>query len=157
MGVTFSIPFRVESKDKQRTSHYLIHATNHKLGFKIMKDVMWNYSHSEQGDGTLEFIQASRTNYIPLFDPNTDIKEEILKSLATGPQCVDFYYFDWVYRPDDLLCQPAYRKALLELEAQRKIEVLDKDGVTPKLLKDRRKFKGKPTLGEGYYVRLITA
>lgn len=154
MGVEYSIPFRVESEDQKKTSHYLIHASNHRLGFKIMKEVMWNYGQTEQGDRSLEFVQASRTNYFPLFDPSFDVKEEILKSLSGGPQCVNLYYFDWVFRPNDLLCQPAYRQALLELEAKGKIEVLDKDGRTPKPASKRRRHKGKPTLGEGYYVRL---
>ena len=58
MGVIYTVPFRVESEQQQRTSHYFIHATNHRLGFKIMKEVMWNYGHSEHGQGGLEFVQA---------------------------------------------------------------------------------------------------
>jgi hypothetical protein len=52
-----------------------------------------------------------------------------------------------------MLCQPAYKQALLELEADGEIEVLDKDGCTPKPAMSRTQRKGKPTLGEGYYVR----
>jgi len=155
MGVKYTIPFRVESEEKQKTSHYLIHASNHHLGFKIMKEVMWTRGHSETGQGDLQFVQASRTDYIPLFDPRYDTKKEILNALAAGPQCVNLFYTDWVIRPDDLLCQPAYKRALLELEASGEIEVLDKDKRTPKPAKSRRPHKGKPTLGEGYYVRLV--
>jgi three-Cys-motif partner protein len=154
MGVKYTIPFRVESEEKQKTSHYLIHASNHHLGFKIMKEVMWTRGHSDTGQGDLQFVQASRTDYVPLFDPRHDVKNDILNALATGPQCVDLFYFDWVIRPDDLLCQPAYKQALLELEANGEIEVLDKDGRTLKPVKSRRPHKGKPTLGGGYYVRL---
>jgi three-Cys-motif partner protein len=32
IGAEYTIPFRVESEDKQKTSHYLIHATKHWLG-----------------------------------------------------------------------------------------------------------------------------
>jgi len=152
MGVKYTIPFRVESEDKQKTSHYLIHASNHPLGFKIMKEVMWTRGHSEEGEGDMQLIQASRTDYIPLFDPRYDVKKEILSALAPGPQCVDLFYFNWAVRPDDLLCQPAYKQALLELEASGEIEVLDKDKRTPKPVKSRRLHKGKPTLGQGYFV-----
>jgi hypothetical protein len=154
MSVDYTIPFRVESEEQEKTSHYFIHASNHRLGFKIMKEVMWNYGHSEHGQGGLEFVQASRSNYIPLFDPNFDVKEAILNELKTGSKCVNLFYDDWVFRPDDLLCQPAYKQALLELEAAGKIEVLGKDGRTPKPAEARKKHKGKPTLGEGYFIRL---
>lgn len=154
MRVLYTIPFRVESEDKQKTSHYLIHASNHPLGFKIMKEVMWNRGHSEEGEGALQFVQAGRTDYIPLFDPRYDVKKEILNTLTAGPRCVDLFYSDWVVRPDDLLCQPAYKQALLELESCGEIEVLDKDRSTPKPVNSRKSHKGKPTLGEGYYVRL---
>jgi len=155
MRVSFTIPFRVESEDRQKTSHYLVHATNHHLGFKIMKEVMWGRGHSEEGDRGLQFAQASRTDYVVLFDPRHDVKAEILSALRAGSRCVDLFYLDWVFRPHDLLCQPAYKQALLELEASGEIEVLDKkDKRTLRPLASRRLHKGKPTLGEGYYVRL---
>ena len=73
--------------------------------------------------------------------------------MAGGPKCVNLFYDDWVFRPDDLRCQPAYKQALIELEASGDIEVLDKDGVTPKPASKRR----KSTLGEGYFVKLSKA
>jgi spore photoproduct lyase len=155
MGVKYTIPFRVESEEQRKTSHYLIHASNHPLGFKIMKEVMWNRGHSETGQGDLQLVQASRTDYFPLFDAHYDTKKEILKALADGPQCVDLFYSVWVIRPDDLLCQPAYKQALLELEASGEIEVLDKDKRTPKPVQTRKRYNDKPTLGKGYYVRLM--
>jgi hypothetical protein len=82
------------------------------------------------------------------------VKDDILQALATVPKCVNLFYSTWVIRPDDLLCQPAYKQALLELEESGEIEVLDKDGRTPKPVRSRRQLKGKPTLGEGYHVRL---
>lgn len=154
MRVGFTIPFRVESEEQKKTSHYLIHATNHRLGFKIMKEVMWSRGRSETGTGDLQFVQASKTNYIPLFDPNYVVKDDILQALATGPKPVQVFYDDWVFRSDDLLCEPVYKQALLELEESGDIEVLDKDGRTPKPAQSRQKRKGKPTLGAGYHVRL---
>ena len=154
MDVKFTIPFRVESEDHRKTSHYLIHATNHRLGFKIMKEIMWTRGASEEGEGALQFSQASRTNYFPMFDPRQNVKDEIRSAMTKGPQPVNLFYHDLVYRPDDMLCQPAYKQALLEMEQSGEIEVLDKDGHTPKPLAKRPRPKGKPTLGEGYFVRL---
>jgi hypothetical protein len=83
-----------------------------------------------------------------------EVKRAILDELSTGPKCVDLFYNEWVIRPDDLYCHSAYREALLELERERRIEVLDKDGATPKPSTARRIQNGKRTLGSGHYVRL---
>ena len=58
--------------------------------------------------------------------------EEILEALESGQNASNLFDDDWVFRPNDLLCQPAYKQALLELEAAGKLEVLEKDGRTPK-------------------------
>jgi hypothetical protein len=57
-------------------------------------------------------------------------------------------------RPDDTQCEAAYRQALLELEADGKIEVLGKDGKNVTGVESRPKRKGKPTLAKEYFVRL---
>jgi three-Cys-motif partner protein len=154
MGVRFSIPFRVEAEEKQKTSHYLIHATNHHLGFKIMKEVMWAHGQSQTGQGELQFVQASGTGFYPLFDPRTPIKEEILNALASGPKRVSLFCQEWIVRPEDLQTGREYRNALLELEAANQVEVLDKGGLTLKPANKRPKRDGKPTLGEDYFVQL---
>jgi hypothetical protein len=155
MGVKYTVPFRIESEAKEKTSHYLIHACNHHLGFKIMKEIMWKQGRSEEGEHDLQLTQASRTNYIPLFDLRGDaIKKTIVQALERGPLRVRVFYEDWVCRPEDMLCEGAYRKALLELEQEGNIEVLDKDGRSPKPSAERPRRNGKPTLGKEHYVRL---
>jgi len=155
MGVTYSVPFRVESEDKQKTSHYLIHATNHRLGFKIMKDVMWRHGHSDDRAGGLAFEQASRTNFTPLFDLGGDeVKHQILSALDNAPLKVAVICDDWVCRPDNMLCETAYKRALLELEAAGKIEVLSKDLKDVVTAAERPKRNKKPTLGNDYFLRL---
>ena len=57
-------------------------------------------------------------------------------------------------RPTDTRCEAAYRQALLELEADNKIEVLSKDGKNLLRVDARPKRKDKPTLAKDYYVRL---
>jgi len=154
-GAQYTVPFRVESEDRQKTSHYLIHASKHYLGFRIMKDVMWRRGHSETEVGALEFRQAGRTNFIPLFDPSESIKQEIVGALKNGAIPVSTFYKNWVNRPEDLLCESAYRALLLEMEAASQIQVLKKDGLTVVSVDERRKIKGKPTLGEDCFVRLM--
>lgn len=68
-------------------------------------------------------------------------------------RCVDLFYFEWVARPDDVLCESAYKEALIQLEASGQIEVLDKDGRTPRPASKRIR-QGKATLGKGHFVRL---
>ena len=153
MGVRYIIPFRVEQEDQKRTSHYLIHASKHPLGFRIMKDVMWRQGHGEDEPGGLELLQRSRTNFVPLFDKHADIKDEILGSLER-PLRAGVFYEDWTSRPSDMRCESAYRKALLELEREGRIEVLSKDGKNVVRVDERRKHKGNATLAKDYFIRL---
>jgi three-Cys-motif partner protein len=155
MGVPFTIPFRIESEDGQKTSHYLIHATKHALGFKIMKDVMWRYGHSDDQQGGLQFEQASRTNYLPLVDfTNDEIKQKLLIAIGRGQVKVAVFCDGWVCRPDDMLCETAYKRALLELEAVGDVEVISKDGKNVVTAAERPKRNGKSTLANDYYVRV---
>ena len=154
IGAKYIIPFRVEHEEQRKASHYLIHATKHSLGFSIMKDVMWRRGHGEDLPGGLELKQKSRTNFIPMFDTHAEIKEEILDALRVGPVRVSVFYQEWTMRPTDMSCEAAYRLALLELEADDKIEVLSKDGKNVMSVDARPKRKDKPTLAKDYYVRL---
>lgn len=120
-----------------------------------MKDVMYRRGRGRDQDGALELRQKSRTNFIPLFDLRGDeIKDRILAALAIGPRRVSLFCEEWPARRDDLQCSAEYRQALLQLEADGKIEVLSKDGKNVCAVGSRRKLKGKPTLGEDYFVRL---
>lgn len=155
IGAKYTAPFRVEHEDRQTTSHYLIHATKYHLGFGIMKDVMWRSVHTDNEVGGLEFEQASRTDFMALFDYDWDnVKHEIRTALKQGPIEVSVFYQDWVWRPEDMLCVTAYKKALLELETEGMIEILDKDGRNVVSANARKRHKGRPTLGKDYLVRL---
>jgi hypothetical protein len=144
IGAKYITPFRVESEDQKRTSHYLIHASKHPLGFRIMKDVMWRRGHGEDEPGGLELLQKSRTNFVPLFDRHADIKTEILTALQSRQLRVSVFYEDWTMRPTDLQCEAAYREALLELEQEGAIEVLGKDRRNVINASARPKRKNKP-------------
>jgi three-Cys-motif partner protein len=154
IGAKYIVTFRVEHEDRQAASHYLIHATKHPLGFAIMKDVMWRRGHTDYAEGGLQFAQAGRTNFVPLFDFDAeDVERDILKALEPGPLKVALFCETWVRRPEDTFCETAYKKMLLDLEAAGKIEVLSKHGRKIVPVTERPKRKGKPTLANDYHVR----
>ncbi|MDQ8195787.1 three-Cys-motif partner protein TcmP [Coraliomargarita sp. SDUM461004] len=147
--VTF---FPIEHEKRKITSHYLIHVTKHSLGYKIMKDVMWKLGVTDEGEGGLGLIQASKYDSNALFRPNWDaFKDRIQEQLNGKPTKISFFYDDCVKMPDDKFSEPAYREALLELESEGRITILDKDAKTPKPAMKRMKRKGKTTLGQSYY------
>jgi hypothetical protein len=155
IGARYVIAFRVEHEDQRKASHYFIHATKHRLGFAIMKDVMWRRGHSADQPGALELRQSGRSNFVPLFDLEADeIKSQILTVLERGPIRAITFYETWVWRPDDLQCESSYRKVLLELEAEGKIEILSKDGKTVTPADVRPRPKGKSTLSKDRIVQL---
>jgi three-Cys-motif partner protein len=154
-GAKYLLPFRFEAKDKERTSHYLVHCSGDGLAFKIMKAVM---DGAKSGDevGTFEFLNAGETNYqMGIFRPHfDDARSQVLTHLSHGQCSVNVFMDDWVRRPTDLVSPDGYRQILLALEESGEIEVLDKSGMNPVPRDKRRKRNGKPTLGEGYFVRL---
>jgi three-Cys-motif partner protein len=145
--------FRVEKEDRRATSHYLIHASQHPRGFAIMKDVMLSVGQTAEGKGGLALEQASVSEMQMMFTPEWDaIKNSVLEALRFGAKPVSHFCIDLVERPDNRLCDRAYKTALLELEEERRIVVLDKQGRAPAPKRPRR--HGMLTLGKDYYVRL---
>jgi hypothetical protein len=67
---------------------------------------------------------------------------------------VQIFADEWVRRPEDLFRSQDYKDILREMENNGEIEILDKDGITPKPAETRRKHKGKPSLSDALYVRL---
>lgn len=157
-GARYFLPLRIEQESRETTSHYLLHATKHPLGFRIMKDVMWKADGGIECEGDrLALLQASRTGGGRLFHPVIDqMHAAILEDLKGGPQPVTRYLDDWVTRPEDMFCESVYRRELLLLEELGKIEVVGSDGQTLCPASKRRKWKGKPSLSkeQGYRVRL---
>lgn len=154
-NATHILPFRFEAKSSERTSHYIVHCSRHGLAFKIMKDVMDRASSAED-EGTFEFLSAGETNYqMGFFRPRFDrARAEILEYLARQNAHVDTFTDEWVRRPGDLLSSNGYKRILLDLEESSQIEIWDAEGTRPMPRENRRKYFGRPTLGESYLVRL---
>lgn len=151
----FCTAFRVEAEHKQATSHYLMHLTRNGLGFRLMKEVMWPLGQSADGKGGLALEQASVKQGAHLFRPDWEkVKESILDEIRKQRKLqAKFFYETLSAQRDNRLCQPAYRKALLELEAAGKIRVLNANG-NPTTAKTRPKRNGEPTLGEKHFIVL---
>jgi three-Cys-motif partner protein len=154
----FIVPFRFQARDRTGTSHYLIHCSNHSLAFKIMKEVMWGVTGSGIADGAGEFgflrpdESGAQTN---LFRPNVDAaRQAVLEELDRGERPVGFFSENWIRRPTDFLVGKQYVEILLDLEAQRSIEVLNPGTHVLKPL-GKRLRKGAPTLGPKLIVRRL--
>jgi len=155
MGVGYTAAFRVESQSARQGSHYLLHATKHPLGFAIMKDVMSRRGRTAEGMPGLELVQASAGPRALLRPQWEGLKRRIVEALAQGPLRAKVFYTEWAQRPDDVFCESAYRKALLELEREERITVLDKKGREPCPIapKGRRR---RGTLAKEYFLRLAS-
>ena len=103
---------------------------------------------------TGELLEYAESHGLPHAYINEKLVEFIDDALKAGPLQVGTFYKKWTQRPDDQQCEGSYRKFLLELEAERKIEVLSNDLKHLKPVSSRRRSKGKPTLCKQYYVRL---
>ena len=148
-GAAFVTMFRVENEERRVTSHYLIHVTKHAMGFRIMKDVMWDVGKSDEGMGGLALEQASLTDEPMLIRARWEgVKAHVEKELLAGPRRVSHFYETLVMEQSNRLCEKAYRRALLELEAEGKVVVLAKDG-SGAVATARR----PGTLAKEYYVR----
>lgn len=151
-GKKYILPFRVEARDKDRTSHYLIHCSGHSLAFKIMKGVM-SKATTSASVGTFQFSTAAET--ASLFTPADDARTEVLQRLHTGPARVKVFTEEWPLRADDFFIDKDYREILLGLESAKIIEVLDKACRDPAPAAKRPMRDGKPTLGPDYYIRIV--
>lgn len=152
----FCTAFRVEYENKRSTSHYLIHLSRNAMGFRLMKEIMWPLGETASGKGALALEQASIAGSRPLFNPEWDeVKASILAELkgARGPLLAKYFYETVSERRDNQLCRQAYKKALLELEAAKKVLVIDKNG-KPTTAQTRRKYKGEPTLSAECSIQL---
>ena len=148
MGVDFFLPFGVEAEKRQLTSHYLIHLTKNKTGFRIMKDVMWKHGRSSEGGG-LFLQQRSDLGMAALFTPRDDgIREHVLEEMQDLKVRVSDICRGWAERPSDFVSSSAYKKALKDLEYSGQLVVLDEKDM-PVPASQRR----KDTLADHLFVR----
>lgn len=156
-GAKYVLPFRFPAKTAARTSHYLVHCCNHCLAYKLMKHVMWDAGKSPDDDyGRLEFYGVSTSSgQLDLLRPDIDQKKSEIKSdLEKGQVQVGGYIKEKICQPSDIFSEQVYKKMLTDMETAGEIQVVDKDGVSLKPQDKRKMLKGKPTLGNLYWLKL---
>jgi len=95
LGAKYVLPFRFKDEKGSRTSHYLIFATKHPLGYRIMKGIMAKYSSEEhQGVASFEYCPASQIHPM-LFEfnrPLDDLEGMLVHHFAGQTLTVDKIY-----------------------------------------------------------------
>lgn len=133
LGATYVLPFTFRNERNTRTQQYLIFASKHPTGYKIMKEIMANES-SEQNQGVPSFAysEASRRWRLlfELYRPLDDLEELLLQEFA-GQRLT----MSQVYERHNLgrpYIKKNYKQILLQMEANHKIRAVPE-------AKDRRK------------------
>lgn len=146
---TYICPFRIEYRDRESTSHYLIHASKHSRAFTIMKDVMWSVGESDQ----MEFCHGRQLGPT-LFSTVEAVDLELLSALQVGRRRVGELIDSLAVRPEDRVAPGLYKRRIIHLEADGKVVVVSKDGSGVVTATDRPPRLGQPTLANEYFVQL---
>ena len=120
-GVKYVWPFRVCMDGKYQTLYYLIHATNHFDGLKIMKDIMYKQGAS----GEFAWLGPKESFYRrqqKLFDDTIPSLKKYLLNRFKGETKTFDEILEETYA-DTRFVEPQYRQALKELEKEKKIKV----------------------------------
>ena len=119
-NVKYIFPFKVYADEVLQTTYYLIHATNHPLGCKLMKEIMYR-SGTEGRFGYLGPAEGQLT----LHSFNiSDIKDFLLKCFAG--RCLCFREIINGTLMDTCLIEKHYRTALRDLEKEGNISITGK-------------------------------
>lgn len=149
----FVTGFRVEHESRKVVSHYFIHVSRSALGYRIMKSIMWGLGRTESGRGGLALAQASASQTLMMIDSEWDALRNSIVSELRVPREAQYFYETLSEQPGNLYCDKAYRTALLELEEEGTISVVDKHG-RPTTAATRRKRNKQPTLSGPHTISL---
>ncbi len=119
----FVLPFRFVDKHGTRTSHHLIFVSKHKLGYKIMKEIMANESTNiQQGVASFAYTPAGKQQPL-LFNlsrPLDDLAEMLLRDFAGQTLTMQEIYEQ--HNVDKPYIKRNYKDVLLQLEEQQRIQ-----------------------------------
>ncbi len=120
-NVEYVFPFQMKHPDKDVTLYYLIHATNHFKGFKVMKDVMFN----EGADDNFAYLGSDHYGYE---DEQTNLFEatasEDVRVKELRQRLLDVYDGETVTFKD-LLKYTYLRTDLVETHCRSSLETLE--------------------------------
>lgn len=131
-GVDHVWDFRMCREEKAETVYYLVHATNHFKGFKLMKDVMFNAGAEEK----FAYLGPDHTPYADeqrkLWDFGEIGDDERILDLAddlherfVGEPPISLWEIMRQTYDEIPLIQKHYRKACLRLENQGRAEIIN--------------------------------
>ena len=144
IGYEYVVPYVFEREDKDRTSHYLIFITKHRLGFSVMKEIMYKLS-EDKTQGVARFglvrpVSRRRTPLLALMNtPLNDFADQLCDEFAG--QAATRKELQAVYdrkHPRNLLVDKNWRNALSKLEDEGRI-------IADPPLNKRPKRNGKTT------------
>jgi len=120
-NVRFAWAFRVCMDEKYQTLYYLIHATNHFDGLKIMKDIMYRQSASPDF-AYLGPKESQYRNQLMLFKHDIpSLKKYLLGRVPKHPETFKQVLEEtYMYTP---FVESHYREALRQLEAESKVRI----------------------------------
>ncbi|MGB2677611.1 MAG: three-Cys-motif partner protein TcmP [Candidatus Acidiferrum sp.] len=122
LGAGYVLPFCFKDENGSRTSHHLVFASKHPLGYRIMKEIMARYS-SEQHQGVPSFGYCPASQIHPLLfelnRPLDDLEDMLLQEFAGQTLTAEeIYFLHNVGRP---YIMKNYKAVLLKLEAKKAI------------------------------------
>src|SRR5579872_770186 len=123
LGAKYVLPFCFKDDRGARTSHHLVFATKHPLGYGIMKDIMAKYSSEEhQGVASFGYCPAS-TIHPRLFELNRplDDLEDMLRSDFTGRTLTTQQIYD-IHNVGRPYTMRNYKTVLLKMEEKGLIQ-----------------------------------
>lgn len=124
LGANYILPFSFRDENGTRTSHHLIFATKHPLGYRIMKEIMAKYS-SEEHQGVASFGYCPASHIHPLLfefnRPLDDLEGMLLNEFAGQTLLVEEIYNQHnVGRPYTM---KNYKAVMLNMEGKEQIKV----------------------------------
>jgi three-Cys-motif partner protein len=126
--VDYVWPFEMKMPKRSETVYYLIHATNHFKGFKIMKDIMYNtgaedrFAYLGPDHYAYEDEQTSLFDISDTSDSRVDDLAEFLFEQLEGKEMSFFDVMKQTYEETDLI-EKHYREAIYYLEDHHKAKI----------------------------------
>lgn len=133
--VDYVWPFRMSRESKDETVYYLVHATNHFDGFKLMKDIMFNTGAEDQfaylGPNHYPYLEEQQA--LSEFDHDdereTDRRVEELADYLHNRFTTDEEFTFWTvmvktYQETSLI-EKHYREAIYELADQNRARIIN--------------------------------
>lgn len=125
---SYILPFRFDSQEQDRTSHYIIYVTKSKTGHSIMKDIMHKYSIKDQDDvATFAFekeaVPGDNSKQLTFFSKLDDLCDNLTMSFAGKTISVHDLCDSVVNDEGTFFIKKNVKEALRRLEVQNRITV----------------------------------